>query len=166
MLRLYLDEIPDNLNVINDVEKQFALFHLQCTDKEKELVQKIEQGNLINSTSFIDRFGYKLYLSELSTGCKAALCVLNSKDSVINLTECGLNARDIIISLCDTGAVLIDTNSATISNIYSQEQNICVQVDHYLFTNVDRLNQYIFNERYFEPDLNIPGIEKLEGGEC
>lgn len=159
MIRLYLDEVPSNLCVINDVEKQFASLALECTEKEKELVRLIEQGTLIDSTSFIDRFGYKLYNSELSTGCKAGLCVLNCKDKVVNLIECGLNARDCIISLCDVGAVLIDTNSATISNEYSE--NILVQIDDYEFTSLSRLNSYIFNEYPFEPNLDDLGIRKI-----
>ncbi len=164
MLRLYLDDIPSNIKFIDDVEKKFASLFLKCTDKEKEIVSKIEQGELIDSISFIDRFGYKLYTSELSTGCKAALCVLNCPDCVINLVECGLNARDAIISLCDEGAVLFETNSATISNKYVEEVSICVQVNEYVFNSIDRLNCYIFNEYPFEPDLNVLGIKFV--GEC
>lgn len=160
MLKIYLDDVPNNLNVIRDVEKQFASLNLQCTEKEKEIVEKIEGGNLVNATSFIDRFGYKLYTSELCTGCKAALCVLNFNDSVIDLVECGLNARDVIISLCDTGAILIDTNSATISDEYFRH-DILVQVGSYLFSSLDRLNDYLFNEYPFEPDLNTEGIVRI-----
>ena len=158
MIRIYLDSISDNINFINDVEKGFASVKLKCTDKEQELVSKIESGKLIDFTSFIDRFGYKLYLSELSTGCKASLCVLNYSDSVINLVECGLNARDTIISLCDVGAVLIDTNSATISNKYVKDNKISVQVDNYVFSDINRLNTYIFEEYPFKPDLSSKGI--------
>lgn len=162
MLKIYLDEVPVNSNIVNDVEKQFAELNLKCTEKEIELVKRIEQGKLLDSTSFIDRFGYKLYLSELSTGCKAALCVLNFKDRIINLAECGLNARDVIISLCDSGSILIDSNSATISTLYNANPvNVCV--GNYLFTSVERLNEYIFNEFPFEPDLSIDGIKQIGG---
>lgn len=161
-LRLYLDEVPEKQILVNDVEKQFATLELHCTDKEKEIVKKIEQGDLIDSFSFMDRFGFKLYTSELSTGCKAALCVLNSNDKVINLIECGFNARDVIVSSCNAGAVLINSNTLTFSDKYGDD--IHVAVDDYLFTSLDRLNRYIFDERPFNPDMSIKGIQKIEEG--
>lgn len=155
MLRIYLDKVPDSLqcNLVNDVEKQFAGIHLACTDKEKRFVKEIEKGTLIDSYSYIDRFGYKLYTSELSTGCKAALCVLNFPDKIINLAECGLNARDCIVSFCDLGAVLMDSNTITFSEQYTDEK-ISAAVDEYVFMSIDKLNKYIFNERPFEPDMS------------
>lgn len=164
MLHLYLDEIPCNLqdSLVNDVEEQFAKLSLKCSDKEKELVEKIEKGNLIDGISFVDRFGYKLYTTELSTGCKAALCVLNSPNNIINLVECGLNARDIIISLCNTGSVLVDSNTISISTTYSTEE-VSVELEGYIFKDISRLNRYIFNERPFEPDMSDRGIIKKEG---
>ena len=150
MLNIYVDTVPTGLDFIDDVEKGFASLTLSCTDKEKELVNILEGGTLLDSTSFIDRFGYKLYLSELSTGCKAGLCVLNYRDSVINLVECSLNARDIIISLCDSGSVLFDINSATISNQYLGNNKINVKVGKYNFTNLSDLNDYLFNVYPFD----------------
>lgn len=163
MLKIYLDleDIPDNVSVVNDVEKEFASLVLECTDKEKELVRIIEKGELLDSTAFIDRFGYKLYLSELSTGCKAALCVLNSIDKVICLDECGLNARDAIVLLCDAGAILFDNNSITISNKYLKDSSINVQAGKYVFTDIDRLNDYIFDVYPFEFDAGVRGVSVL-----
>lgn len=154
MLHIYLDKIPSSLqyNLVNDVEKQFAGIRLACTDKEKKVVKEIEKGILLDSYSYIDRFGYKLYTSELSTGCKAALCVLNFPDKIINLAECGLNARDCIVSFCDLGAVLIDSNTITFSGQYTDEK-ISVAVDEYVFISIDSLNKYIFNERPFESNM-------------
>lgn len=163
MLKIYLDlqDIPDTVKVVQDVEKEFASLVLKCTDKEKKLVRIIEKGELIDSTAFIDRFGYKLYLSELSTGCKAALCVLNSTDKVICLDECGLNARDAIILLCDTGAILFDNNSITISNRHLKDSGIHVQTDKYVFTDIDRLNDYIFSVYPFDFDTSVSGVSVL-----
>lgn len=149
MLRLFLDEIPNNIEVIRDVERGFASLRLKCTDEEKHLVELIDKGTLIDNTSFIDRYGYKLYLSELSTGCKAALCVLNT-DSIVDLVECGLNARDIIVSLCSKGSVLYNNNSATISNSYIDE-GIKVRVGDFVFYSIDRLNEYLYDEYPYPP---------------
>lgn len=162
MLNLYIK--PDNRvissekEVVADVEKEFKQLKLQGTDVEKMLIEKIEKGTYLDSISFIDRFGYKLYLDNLSTGCKAALCVVNRLDKIIDLAECGHNARDIIISLLMEGNVLMEDSSVTFSSIYGQ--NVDVRVDNYRFSNIDRLNKYVFDERPYGADLNTEGIEK------
>lgn len=46
-------------------------------------------------------------------------------------------------------------------NDYSDDGNIEVELDDYVFTTVDRLNHYIFNERPFEPDLSIGGVKHV-----
>ena len=43
---------------------------LQVFDAEK--VKAVDSGDMIDDMTFTDRFGVKLYLSELSTGCKPA----------------------------------------------------------------------------------------------
>lgn len=157
MLTLYVDTINDSdLEIIHDVEKAFTQIRLTGTDVEKELIQLIDKGSYNDSNSFIDRWGYKLYLSELSTGCKAALCVISNPDKLVDLIECGNNARDIIISRCKTGNVLMYDNGITFRK-YSD--NIQVVLDEYLITTVDRLNYYMFNERPFKPDLTMGGIK-------
>ena len=162
MLNLYIK--PDNgiisskKEVVADVEKEFKQLKLSGTDVEKMLIEKIEKGTYIDSISFTDRFGYKLYLDNLSNGCKAALCVVNRPDKIIDLVECGHNARDIIISLLREGNVLIEDSSITFSSMYGQ--NIDVRVDNYRFSSIDRLNKYVFDERPYGADLNTEGIEK------
>lgn len=155
MLHLYLDEIPDGMEMVNDVEELFSTLELSCTNEEKEVVRLIEQGELIDGHSFIDRFGYKLYTSELSTGCKAALCVLNIHDKIINLTECGFNARDVILVKCKEGAVFTWSNTITISNSFGEKLE--VELDGYSFTTVSGLNTYIFDERLYKPDMSSLG---------
>lgn len=161
MLKIFLDDLPYDKKIIHDVEKGFSKLQLKCTEKEKKLVQTIEQGQLLDSVSFIDRFGYKLYLSELSTGCKAALCVLNYKDIVIDLVECGRNARDAIITLCDEGAILMNTDSASVSWDPVCEPKIDVTINNYCFSSIQRLNDYIFNEFPHDADLRKSGIKVL-----
>ena len=58
---------------------------------DAKLVEVIDEGKLIDSRTFVDRFGVTLYTSCLSTGCKAALLV-NNIDDVVDLRECGINA--------------------------------------------------------------------------
>lgn len=44
---------------------------------------------------------------------------------------------------------------------YSEDGRIEVELDGYLFTTVERLNYYLFNERPFKPDLSIGGIQHV-----
>ena len=152
-IELYLEKQE---NMINDIDKEFSKLKLKCTDEEKKIVNLIEGAELVDSNSFVDRFGYKLYTSELSTGCKAALCVMNNPDEVFNLIECGLNARDIIVSLCKNGKIFIEYNNVTFAKYGNNE--IEVKLDNFIFTDLDRLNSYIEDERPFQPDMNKKGI--------
>lgn len=158
MLNIYLKDSKETFNreVVSDVEKEFSRIKLKGTEIDKKLIEKIEQGKYENSTSFIDRFGYKLYYDDMSTGCKAALCVVNSPEKIIDIVECGNNARDIIIALCKTGNVLFEDNGQTISTQYGND--IDVKLDGYRFTSIDRLNKYISDERPFGPNMNLEGI--------
>ena len=160
MLTIYVDDVRDDKKaVIRDVERLFAQIKPEGTSIDKKLISYIEQGKYNDKNSFIDRFGFKLHLSELSTGCKAALCVANCPDKIIDLIECGNNARDIIISLCKDGKVLIRDNGITFK---SYSNSVCVRVDDYVITDIDRLNKYVFDERPFEPDMNVEGIEYVQ----
>lgn len=159
MLKLMIDETETSTKT--DIEAMFKQIKVKGTSKEKEVILKIEQGTYNDENSFIDRFGYKLYLSELSTGCKAALCVLNKPTTQINLIECGINALDVILTTCNEGNVIMRDRGITIKD-YSTNGEIQVELDGYLFTNTNRLNYYIFNERPFEPDFSIGGIERVQ----
>ena len=159
MLTIFVDTVDGN-NIVRNVEEQFAKIKLTGSEIEKALISKIEQGTYNDEYSFIDRFGYKLYNTELSTGCKAALCVVNCPDMIIDLIECGLNARDIIIGLCKEGNVLIQENGVSIVDYF--EKPIDVKVDRFRITSVDRLNKYLFSERPFVPIINSGDIECLD----
>lgn len=158
MLTIFVDTVEDN-NVVRDVEEQFAKIKLTGSQIERELISKIERATYNDEYSFIDRFGFKLYNTELSTGCKAALCVVNCPELIIDLIECGMNARDLIIGLCKDGKILIQENGVSIMK--HVDAPIDVKIDNYRITDVDRLNKYIFSERPFTPDLNSEDIKCL-----
>lgn len=158
MLTIFVDTV-ENDKVIRDVEEQFAKIKLTGSKIERELINKIEKATYNDEYSYIDRFGYKLYNTELSTGCKAALCVVNCPELIIDLIECGVNARDIIIGLCKEGKVLIQENGVTIVKYFNEP--IDVKIDNYRITSVDRLNKYIFSERPFKPVINSEDIKCL-----
>ena len=150
MLKIFIDEIPSKENIVIDLEKQFDSIEIKGNELDKELIKEIDQGEYIDNTTFVDRFGNRLYMSELSTGCKAALCVANSTDEIIDLKECGLNARDTIICACTNGAVIIHNEAITIQDKFNALIN--VEIDGYRITSVERLNRYIQSERPFKPE--------------
>ena len=161
MLTIYIDKTT--LPVEHDVEKLFSQTKLTDTPLNRKLIQVIEQGTYNDPYSFIDRFGFKLYTEDMSTGCKAALCVANNPDKVVDLVECGYNARDAIIHFCNTGNILYHESSLTIESM-EEHYVIDVALNGYHFTSVDRLNKYIQDEMIpgVYPDLDREGIEKLE----
>jgi hypothetical protein len=162
MLQIFIDEIPEDikLELINNVEEQFAKITVHGTELDKKLIKEIEQGEYYDTERFIDRFGIGLHYSEMSTGCKAALCVANSPDKIIDLKECGINARDEIIRYCTTGNILLHDMEITVNN-YKKSDNINVHIDNYNITSIDRLNQYTFSDLPFEVDLTTGGIKCL-----
>lgn len=140
-----------------DIEELFLKINLTGTLEERKVIELIEQGKYNDKISYIDRFGFKLHLSEMSNGCKAALCILHNPNKEINIAECGLNARDIILTTFHDGNVIIEDKDVTI-NDYSNNGVIDLCLDGYKFTEVNRLNFYLFNERPYAPDLSIGGI--------
>ena len=59
-------------------------------------IRQIEKGTYNDEYSFIDRFGYKLYNTELRMGCRAVLCVMNCPDVIIDLIECVMNDSYVV----------------------------------------------------------------------
>lgn len=151
MLNIFFKE--DNLDIpeekiIRDVEREFEKIKLTGSEIEKILLEKIEEARYESEIAFIDRFGFKLYTSELSTGCKAALCVLYNQDKIVDLIECGLNARDAIIAYIPAGNILIRDNGVTIQSV-DVTNDISVKTNEFEFSSIRELNRYIFDERPF-----------------
>lgn len=136
-----------NKEVIDDVERAFAAIRLKGTTEERNIIKYIDKAEYNGELSFIDRFGYKLYTSELSTGCKAALCVINYPDKIVDLRECGYNARDAVINFCKEGNILIEDNSITVRKLVDE---ISVNLDGYGFNDVNELNYYVDDVRPYE----------------
>ena len=134
-------------NVIDDVEQEFDAIKLTGTEVEASILLTIEKAKFNSEYSIIDRFGYKLRKEDISNGCKAALCVLNNPNKIVDLKECGLNARDAIVNFCRDGAILINDNSITIRKL---EENVSVSLDGYIFDDIDELNYYIDSVRPYD----------------
>ena len=82
---------------ILDVNSSFKGCNFSGSDFCKRVVSDIDRGTYLNSTSFIDRFGYKLYSKFLSTTSKALICLDEFPDRVVNFCEVG-NDVDVVIA--------------------------------------------------------------------
>lgn len=144
---------------ISDVEAAFKTVRLTGTETERSIIHSIDNATYLSETSFKDRFGYKLHMSELSTGCKAALVTLHNQETWIRLIECGDNARDAILCLIDRCKVIMGYNDVTIDYKKYGKENCNVLMGKYLFKKFDRLNVYLDHEMPYDPSLRIGGVE-------
>jgi len=108
-----------------DIDAAFSKLGITVTESVKNIVKAVDSGTLINGSTFEDRFGVRLYLSELSTGCKAAICVLMMPDCIVDLQECGLNARDAVFNHCEDGKILLHDFGVTIVDEHIRKTPIC-----------------------------------------
>ena len=140
-LKIYMQkDVPSNTEVIKDVELGFLKFRLLESEQNKRAISDIEGGIYLDEESFIDRFGYKLYKRFLSTGCKAALCVINLQDNFINTIECGVNALSFIVDNCTDGTIIISNEPLSLP-----DNNVIIDVEFggKKFSSVKELNDYL-----------------------
>ncbi len=109
---------------IVDIEAAFSGLEIPVVASIQQMIRAIDGGELIDSGVFKDRFGVALYLSELSTGCKAAICAVLLPEKIIDLQECGLNARDAIFNYCEDGKVLLHDFGVTIVDAHTRRSPI------------------------------------------
>ena len=89
MLRIYLDVVDTKIPVIHDIESEFTTVVLQDTEEVRKIISTLEKGVYVDANSFDDRFGIRLPITDLSTGCKTALVVLCEPGKVVDTFECG-----------------------------------------------------------------------------
>lgn len=160
MLKMYIRErgdIPKNVEVIHDVEKEFSLLDdVKNTETVHELMRYIEHANWCNEYSFIDRFGCKLYISNLSTGCKAAILAVLSPDKIVDLRECGANARNAIVTFVKDGSIIMDENDLDLDlGLCKKGIKINVSYNGKIFKDILSLNNYLQYGYYDEVKHNV-----------
>lgn len=153
-LEIFIDEIPKERNLIHDVRGAFSQVILEPSSTVKVLLKEIEIAEYLDGNSFIDRFGFKLPLSELSESCKAALCTECFPNYVIDTVECGWNAINTIICNVTSGAILIHS-PFILGTSYHTVDVIC---NGYKFTDGTELWHYL------DDDYPMP-LGFLHGGE-
>ena len=122
MLQVF-DEEKVKADVI-DIDAEFSKLKISVSESIMNIIKAVDSGDMIDDMTFTDRFGVKLYLSELSTGCKAAICVELMPDKIVDLQECGLNARDAVFNYCENGKILLHDFGVTIVDAHTRKSPI------------------------------------------
>ena len=133
MLKIY-DELPNSAAVIHDVEEAFTNIELQEDTCTKNIMKYVDCADYVDNIRFKDRFGNLLYLDDLSSGCKAALCVHYLQNNIIDLLECGLNARDAIIAYCDSGNVILHDWCVSLADIPDLGTTKCIEYNSIVYS--------------------------------
>lgn len=145
-----------------DIDSDFDFEKIPDRDEAKQLLAEIEHGRYLDESSYIDRFGCKRDIDDLSTGCKAAIIVLNNPDREVDLTSVGFNARDAIIRYIKAGKILLPTEGRSISFNIDKPEPIDVSMYGYKFYSIPRLNEYMQEEWPDKPDLDTEFIEEVK----
>ena len=135
------DVVPSGAKVIDDAEAAFTSADFAVTEETQALVHEIEGGTLLDRFSFLDRFGYKLPTTLLSTGCKTALVVCVSS-AVVDLKECGWNARDAILSFCREGSVVMDDPDVPVC-VVKDGIHVEIECEGRMFHTVEDFSEYL-----------------------
>lgn len=129
--------------IIRDGEMAFAMIECIGTETDRNLMKFIDKAEYLDTVSFIDRFGCKLYYDCLSTGCRTAIAVEYSEGKAIDTVAMGWNALEAVFRFCRKGAIYTEYCGA-----YPFEENfsIDVLVDGRGFTDMEELNRYLESE--------------------
>lgn len=140
MVNIYIGKsnIPKDKKYINDADKFCFGGSLRVDDDfTKMILKEIEKGEILSEYLFKDRFGFGLYVHNLSTGTKAILAAKYFPEYVINLTEAGRNVLEFVSELGDANIYL---NRVSV-NLHKLSNPICL--NGVLYNNLDELNDAI-----------------------
>lgn len=150
-----IDEIPSD--TINDAEMAFDMIKLTGDEIDRKLVHFVEEGEYLDSFWFIDRFGCKCSISDMSTGCRAALAVHHNPNTPINFDEVGDNAVSELIKWCKEGTIVVPDRPYLFCTVDSE--GIDVMYRDYHFTDFDEFAQYMY-DWWPEPPAEMVEYEK------
>lgn len=128
--------------IIRDAENSFLKGVTALNQDQNDIIQFIDQAHVDNDGKLIDRFGYKIRMDDISTGCKAALLVEIYPNSIIDTLECGVNALEAILTFCKNGYVIMPPleNSLKLKNA---DAIISVEYNGNIFNTAKELNDFI-----------------------
>lgn len=168
MLNIYpialgIDKLEIDSNTVFNVDGEFVKTEIKDINTAELMIKLIDKGTFHGGSTFTDRFGIELPITDLSTGCKAAILVNELRDRKILGFECGENAIGEIVKHYKYGNIII---YEPLSGIFTSTHDkngksvsIDARVDNYRFTSLDRLNYYFREERPDNPDMSYGGIQ-------
>lgn len=126
-----------------DINKMFDMIDVKGTEKERLALQLIDKATYKNELEVIDRFGDKISINNISTGCKAVIVILNSKEPVSTI-ECGMNALSVIFSLCGNGTIYVRDIWDKFPVVYNSDV-VNIEIDGMTFKSFKAFNDYWYN---------------------
>lgn len=143
MLNILLgeDNKPEN-NYIHDVEREFLFLKTLEPVSSEIIIRRIDGGHYLDNKSFIDKYGYKLPITSLSTGSKILLLV-NNTDKVINGIEMGQNAFELLIQSVDGTIYLEDAERFDLPEYFDIKH---IQINGNGFTDIIELEDNLWKE--------------------
>lgn len=126
-----------------DINKMFDMIDVKGTEKERLALQLIDKATYKNELEVVDRFGDKISISNISTGCKAVIVILNSKEPISTI-ECGMNALSVIFSLCDNGTIYVRDIWDKFPEVVSSDK-VNIEIDGKKFESFKAFNDYWYN---------------------
>ena len=179
MLTLYVygriktarDVVPPNMEIVTDIDTEFGLHGFKVSKAAEDIVEYVDEGKLIDTMYFTDRFGAKLHTNCLSTGSKAGLLV-SSSDKVIDLRECGINAIEAIVLYCRSGYAVLRAPQRDLDGDW--DTPVDVMIDGEYFKTLREVNIY-FNDGMISKEIekliaegvlreHRDGLEQRKGG--
>ena len=145
MLNIHIIEEGLPEDICMDMKKEFAMTTLDGRLEDRKIIEEIEEGQYNTEIDFIDRFGYKLYNTELSTGTKAALTIIHNPNKKYFLGGAGINAISTIMRYCREGNIWIYDPIIGFESFLGSDIDVMFEGIH--FTDMNELNFYIDNER-------------------
>ena len=112
--------VPNNIPIIDNNESFFNHISLSKTETESFILDYIDSAKYLDRSHVSGKFSTCYPISELSTGCKTLLNILNTKDRCFNVVECGNNALECLFSITD-GYILLEMPAI----MYSLDTEIC-----------------------------------------
>lgn len=101
------NNLPKDKEFVFDVEAEFFRYGIKDCILSKEIMKVIDEGEYVNKSIFLDRFGVSLYTDCLSTSSKALLLLISCKDKVLNFDEVGNNAIKYALEHFNEGNIYI-----------------------------------------------------------
>lgn len=143
MLNIYVgeDKLPKGKVAVIDNESGFLDTVMENTEVVRRILNNVEHAEYCDESSFIDRFGYKLYSDFLSTSTKTLLNINYQTDKVFYGGEMGTSALIELLRLKE-GNVYFDVDFEDF--IQPEEGTQCVYVNGILCRNVLEMEEAVY----------------------